>query len=128
MGVPTVVSPATKTPGVYLRVDLLAGASSPGSAKLRALIIAQRSDAGTIKPDIEIREAIGGADDARGVWGPGTQGHLGALRLFRRYGVALVHGAAPTASTGAPATGAFTLTGSPTSESSLRVVIKGVRI
>jgi len=127
-GVPTAVSPATKTPGLYLRVDLLAGASSPGSAKLRALIIAPRSDAGKITPDTQLREAIGGADDARTIWGPGTQGHLAAVRLFKRYGVALVHGVAPAASTGAPATGSFTLSGAPASESTIRITIKGVRI
>src|SRR6266536_3365558 len=100
MGVPTAVAPATKTPGLYLRVDLLAGASSPGTAKLRALIIAPKSAAGSIKADVELKEGIAGADDARAIWGPGTQGHLAAVRLFGRYGIAVVHGVAPAASAG----------------------------
>src|SRR5262249_10564457 len=39
MGLPVAVSGATKQPGLYLKVDLLAGTSSPGSARLRALLI-----------------------------------------------------------------------------------------
>lgn len=128
MGVPVAVSPATKTPGLYLRVDLLSGASSPGTAKLRALIIAPKSGAGAIKPDAEVREGLGGADDAKAIWGPGTQGHLAAVRLFGRYGVALVHGVAPAASAGAAAAGSFTLSGQPTSEMTVRITIKGVRM
>src|SRR5262249_41954085 len=58
MGLPVAVSGATKQPGLYLKVDLLAGTSSPGSARFRALLIAPKSPDGTIKSDTELRRAV----------------------------------------------------------------------
>ena len=47
MSLPLAVAPSTKTPGFYLTVNLLAGTANPGTARLRALLIAPPSAAGS---------------------------------------------------------------------------------
>lgn len=119
--IPLAVSPSTKRPGVYLSVNLFAGASSPGTAPLRALVISPKTSAGTITVDTQIKEALAGKDEARTVFGPGALGHLACVRLFDRFGTARVDAVAPTASTGVAAVGSFIFTGTPTSTCTFRV-------
>ncbi len=108
MSIPKAVSATVKSPGLYLSVNLLAGQASPGTARLRGLIIAPKSSAGTITANTDLRQAVSGPDDVKTLLGPGTPGHLAAVALFNAYGLAQVDVIAPAASAGASATGTIT--------------------
>lgn len=124
MTVPVAVASTVKTPGFYLVVDLLGEPANPGSATLRALIMAPRSSAGNLTLDTEVRPILG-PDDAATAFGPGTQGHLAAKRLFAQHGLASVDAIAPTASTGVVATATQTFTGPATGNSVVRFRVAG---
>src|SRR5687767_4013568 len=103
MGFPLAVSPSVRSPGLALSVNLLAGTSSPGTAALRALIIACKSSAGTITEDTQLIEGLAGPDDVRTYLGPGVPGHLAAKAVFAELGLALCDLVAPAAPVGVTA-------------------------
>lgn len=127
MTVPLAVEPSVKTPGVYLTVNLLAGAANPGLAALRALIIASKSSSGDIAANTEVRECFG-PDDASDALGPGTPGHLAAKSFFRRHPKGKLDVVAPTESGGAAATNTQTFSGTATQNSTIRHTIHGRQI
>lgn len=108
MGLPVAVAPTVKTPGVWLSIDLTAGAASPGSAAKKGLIIAVRSASGTITPDTQLIQSVSGEAAVATYLGTGTLGHLAAKRLFEEYGLAQVDICAPAVPAGVVATGTFT--------------------
>lgn len=124
MGVPLAVSPSVKGPGIYLRVNLLAAASSPGTATQYGLLMAPRSTAGNLTPDTEVR-LISGPDEARAAFGQKTPGYLAAVAFFQRYPAGVLYGIAPTASTGASATGTITFASTPTVARTVHADIAG---
>jgi len=113
MGVDLAVSPTVKTPGIFLTVNLLAGASSPGLAAILGLLIAPRSTVGTLVANAEVR-LIASPDDARAAWGPKTPGFLAARAFFARNTAGILYGIAPLASGGAAAAGQVTFASTPT--------------
>jgi phage tail sheath gpL-like len=124
---PLAVSPATKTPGFYLAVNLLAGSANPGTARLRALLIAPASPAGSATVG-RVYASVAGPDAVKTLAGSGTPAHLAALRLFARYGTAAVDYVACAPSPGGAAQGTITLAGAPTANTAIVVAIKGVPI
>jgi phage tail sheath gpL-like len=120
MSIPKAVASAVKTPGFYLLINLLGSPANPGSAALRALIIAPKSTAGNITPNTERRRCFGPVDAAIAV-GAGTQGHLAAKRLFQHFGLASVDIVSPPASAGVVATGTQTFTGPATENTVIRL-------
>lgn len=108
MASPVAVSPTTLTPGVYLSVDLTAGPSSPGSLALRCLLMAPKSNAGTITANTQLERGVTDASEVRTLLGPGTPGHLAAVALFRAHPTASLDVIAPAASAGSTATGTIT--------------------
>jgi phage tail sheath gpL-like len=124
MAIPKAVASSVKTPGLYLVVNLLGTPAAPGTSPLRALIMAPKSAAGNITPDTEVRRCNGPTDASAAV-GPGTQGHLTAIRLFQRFGLASVDIIAPAASEGAVATATQTFTGPATQSSTIRFRVSG---
>jgi phage tail sheath gpL-like len=112
MAIPLAVSPGTLTPGVYLIVDLLAGAASPSTGLLRIALMGSKSAAGDLTPDTEVR-AGGGADTAATAFGVGTPAHLAAKLLYGQFAAAVIDFIAPIAGTGL-ATLDITLSGVPT--------------
>jgi phage tail sheath gpL-like len=96
MSIPVVVSPAKVTPGLYISVNLLAGAAAPGTGILRVLLIAPKAASGTLTVDTEIR-AGGGPESAGVAWGVGTPGHLAAKQIYLKAPDAQIDFAAPTA-------------------------------
>ncbi|HEX4334697.1 MAG TPA: hypothetical protein VH062_02220 [Polyangiaceae bacterium] len=123
MTIPKAVSPATLTPGVYVSVDLLAGAAGPGSAPLRVLLLAPKASSGNLTVDTEIR-AGGGEATASLAYGSGSVGHLAAKQIYRKYPTAVVDFGAPTAGTGS-ATLSITASGSPVADQSVNWLIAG---
>lgn len=123
MAIPKAVNPATLTPGVYVTVDLVAGAASPGSAPLRVLMLAPKAASGTLTVDTEIR-AGGGEATAATAYGTGSIGHLCAKQLYRKFPTAVVDFGAPTAGSGS-STISLTATGSPVSDTSVNFLIHG---
>lgn len=123
MAIPVAVSPSTKTPGLYMTVDLLAGAVAPGGSVLRSVIIAPKSAAGDLTVDTEVRAGAGEAS-ASTAFGPGTQGHLCAKLLYQEFPTAVVDFIAPTAGAGT-ATLDVTAAGSPTSNQTVDIDVCG---
>lgn len=123
MSVPTAVSPGIVTPGLYLVVDLLAGAASPGTGDLRVALLASKSAAGTLTNDTEVRSG-GGESTASLAFGPGTGGHLTAKQIYARYPQAQVDFISPVPGAGT-ATLNITFTGAPASDTVVQVDIMG---
>lgn len=119
MTIPLAVAPSVKTPGLYLVVDLLGEPANPGSAPLRALLMAPKGSAGTLTNDTEVRQLFG-IDDAGTAFGPGTPGHLAAKAYFRANPLGPLYGISPAPSAGVAATGTQTFTGPATQNSSIR--------
>jgi phage tail sheath gpL-like len=124
MTIPKAVASSVKTPGLFLTVNLLAAVANPGTAALRALIIAPKSSAGDITVDTEVRQCFG-ADDVATALGAGTPGHLAAKRFFERNGLGKLDVLAPTASGGAAASETQTFSGTATENSTIRFRIHG---
>lgn len=113
MSLPTVISPTVKTPGFALRVDLLAGAASPGSDVKKACLIAVKAAGGTITADTQLVEAVAGEATVGTYLGAGTPGHLASKRLFEEYGLAQLDVCSPAAPAGVTATGTITFAAGP---------------
>jgi len=123
MTIPLAVGPGQLTPGLYLVVDLLAGAASPNSGTLRVALMGSKSSAGDMTNDTEVRQG-GGADNASVAFGPGTPAHLAAKLLYQAFPAAVVDFIAPVPGAGT-ATLNLTLTGAPTQNTSILVDIMG---
>lgn len=104
MGIPLAVQPSVRTPGLALLINMLAAPVSPGTAPLRALILAPKGSQGTITPDSQLVQGLGGEGNAATYLGAGTPGHLAAKALYTEYPLAQVDLAAPTAPAGDTAT------------------------
>jgi phage tail sheath gpL-like len=123
MSIPVAVSPSVLTPGLYLTVDLLAGAVAPGGGTLRTVIMSPKSAAGDLTADTEVRTGAGEAS-ASTAFGPGTPGHLAAKLVYDKYPAAIVDFIAPTAGAGTATLG-ITAAGSPTSNQTIDIDICG---
>lgn len=124
MPVTKAVASSVKTPGFYINVNLLGPASNPGTAILRALILAPKGSAGNIAVGTEVRQVFG-ATDAATALGAGTQGHLAAKRFFTRHPKGALDIVAPAESAGAAATGTQTFTGPATENTNIRFRVAG---
>lgn len=123
MPVTPVVSPSAVTPGLYLTVNLIAGAASTGAGNRRIAIIASASASGNIGVGTE-RRTIASADEAATALGPGTLGHLAAKIIFQTWTAAPVDVVAPTPGA-TVSTLAVTAAGAPTSASVADVDVCG---
>jgi len=123
MSIPQAVSPGTVTPGLFLSVDLLAGAASPNSGTLRVALMAAKASTGNLTNDTEVR-AGGGEASAGTAFGIGASGHLAAKQLYAKYPLAQVDFISPVPGAG-QATIGITFAGAPTSNTSVLVNIAG---
>lgn len=124
MPITKAVASSVKTPGFYLLLNLLGAPANPGTAQLRALIMAPKSSAGNITANTEVRQCYGPTDVATAL-GAGTPGHLASKAFFKRFPLGVLDVVAPTASAGAAATGTQTFTGPATENSTIRFRIHG---
>lgn len=123
MTIPLAVSPGTLTPGLYLKVNLVAGAAAASVGELRVLLIAPKSSSGDLTTDTEVR--TGGGEASAGVaFGSGTPGHLAAKQLYSSLATAIVDFVAPVAGEGT-AVSTITLSGAPTSNNSVVITLVG---
>lgn len=116
MPIPTAVAPAIVTPGLYISVNLLSGAATPGSGLLKILLMCPKGS-GDLTANSEIR-AGAGPDSAATAYGSGTPGHLMAKQIYAKYPAAQVYFCAPTAGATA-STLNVTASGVPTSNTSV---------
>lgn len=123
MTVPLAVSPSAKTPGVYVSVDLSAGAAAAGVGTLSILLIAPKSSSGDLTDDSEIRAGAGEASAAT-AFGRGTIGHRMAELIYGQDAGAQVDFAAPTAG-GGTATLDVTASGVPTADNAVEFNVDG---
>lgn len=123
MSIPTAVSPSQLTPGLYLTVDLLAGASSPGGGVLNILLMGGKSSGGDLTADTEVR-AGGGAETAATAFGAGTPAHLAAKLLYGQFPAAQVDFISPAIGAGV-ATLNVTATGSPSGNNAVLFDVMG---
>jgi phage tail sheath gpL-like len=127
MAIPLAVAPTTLGPGLYLTVDLLAAAATPGSQPLKAAIVAPKSSAGNLTNDTEIRRA-GSANDGSTGYGIGSPGHLVLQRFLEKNPTAIVDMISPTPSAGASAAGSLTFSGTVLTDYNILVTICGRQI
>ncbi len=119
------VASTVKSPGFYLTIDLLGGASGPSTGANRILIMSPKnSSGGDLTVDTEVRQVFG-ADDCSDGFGAGNPGHLCAKKVFEHNGFARVDILAPTASAGAAAAITQTFTGPASANSTIRFRIHG---
>ncbi len=123
MAIPLAVGPGQLTPGLYLVVDLLAGAASPGTGTLRVALMATKSSAGTLTDNTEVR-AGGGETTAQTAFGIGTAGALAAKQIYDVFPAAVVDFISPLAGAGL-ATLDVTATGVPTGNNTVLVDVMG---
>ena len=126
-GPPLVVSPTNKTPGLFLRVNLLYGVVSPGSAGLRSLIVGPKISSGDMVVDTEVRtiNSMADVETAAGVGSLPALCYAAALAKDPTIKCDLV---CPTASAGASAVGTITPSGTISTDGTIRVTIQGVVI
>lgn len=125
MAIQTPVSPNVKTPGFYLRLNLLGAEVSSGEEPLDVLLLSQKNTAdGDITPDTEIRQVFG-PDDVGISHGTGSQGHVTAQALFTSYPGASVYVGAPVAPAGTAREQSYIITGTATENTVVRYVISG---
>ena len=122
------LAPSTRSPAVGVKVNFTKGAASPGSSRLRGLVIAVASSTGSLAgSDGTIKQAVSGADDFATYLGPASPGHLFAKALFVECPTAyldLVTALAPTGNT-ATATVTFDDTSPVTADRTVTVTIAG---
>lgn len=123
MSIPLAVSPSVKTPGLYMTIDLLAGAASPGGGTLRVALLASKDSNGDLTNDTEVRAGAGEAS-AKTAFGQGTIGHLAAKWLYTEYGAAQVDFVSPAPGSGT-ATLQITLAGAPASNNVIDATVMG---
>lgn len=123
MGVPTAVAASVLTPGIFVTVDLLAGAANPGTGAINILLIAPKTSAGNLTVDTEVRAGTG-LGSALTAYGAGAIGYLAARALYAKDPAATVDFCAPTAGSGA-ATISITATGSPAADTAVNLTIAG---
>ncbi len=124
-GPPLVVSPTNKTPGLFLRVNLLYGVVSPGSAALRCLIVGPKNSAGGAQtPDTEVR-TISSMADIEAAAGVGSLPALAYKAALQRDPTIKCDLICPTESNGGAATGTITPSGTISTDGTIRVVISG---
>lgn len=123
--IPLAVAPSVRSPGLYLAVDLKSGAPSPGSAALRAVLIAPKTSSGTITVNTELAQSVSGEAEAAVLGGAGSLLHLGARRFFEENPLGTLDVVAPILS-GTAATGTLTFAGTPTGAWSIDLRVKGV--
>jgi phage tail sheath gpL-like len=124
MSAPLAVDPSNPKPGLYLSVPLLRGATSPGAAGIRALLLAPPATAqGDATADTEIRPVFSKEDvETAGGRGPGYYAYQA---LFANDPQALVDFIKVTESAGAAAAQTLTFAGAPTSNMTFRVWVMG---
>jgi hypothetical protein len=127
MPVPVAVAPSVRSPGAYLSVNLLAGASTPGSGQLKVLVLATKSSVGTITPDTQLVQNVG-PSEGETYFGTGTPGHLALKALFPEYGLASVDIMAPLVSGGVVASVVLTFASTPTIARTFILQIAGRQI
>lgn len=113
MTLPKAVTSSVKTPGFYLRINLLASAANPGSSVLRGLLIAHKRSTGTIVEGTEVRQCFG-PDEVRTALGEGIIGHLAAIQMFLAFPGLSLDVVAPAAPAGDAAEQTFTISGTTT--------------
>lgn len=123
MAIPLAVSPSQLTPGLYLTVDLLSSAASPGTGTLRVALMGDKSSAGDLTVDSEVRVGAGEASAAVG-FGTGMPAHLAAKQLYGQFQAAIVDFVAVTSGAGT-ATLDITFSGVPTSNNAVDVDVMG---
>lgn len=126
MSAPLVVSPTNKTPGLFLRVNLLYGVVSPGAAGLRSLIVGPKNTTGgDMTADTEVRSIYSMADveAAAGVGSLPALCYAAALKKDPTIKCDLL---CPTESGGAAATGTITPSGTISTDGTIRCTIHGV--
>ncbi|MFZ5896813.1 MAG: hypothetical protein ACOY0T_37500 [Myxococcota bacterium] len=124
MALPKAVTSSTKTPGFYLRIDLLAGPANAGSSALRALLVAHALPTGDITPDDEVRRCYR-PDDVALALGNGSIGHLAAIQMFLAFGALDLDVVAPAAPSGATAQQTLSVAGAPTDTNQFLINIAG---
>jgi phage tail sheath gpL-like len=127
MPAPLAVAPSNPRPGMYIVVNFLRGATSPGAAGLRAAIVSPPATAGgDITVGTEVRSVFS-AEEVETACGK-APAYFAYKAIQANDNQALVDLVVCAASAGAAAAQTLTFAGAPTSNQSFRLWIQGVSI
>lgn len=121
-----VIPTSNKVPGTYIQVSFGVGPSSAGDAPRRICITGNMTSSGTAT--VEKTYLCLSADDAKTLWGAGSEMHLEAAAIFAVYPSALVYGCAITESAGTESSGTLTYAGTATAAGAVTVQVNGQTI
>lgn len=124
MPAPKAMSSSVKTPGFYLKVNLLAAASAVGGGLVTAALVSSKLASGDITANTEVRTTYG-PDDVAQALGPNSPGHLFAVQFFQKVKTIPLDVVSPTPPSGATATITHTVAGAPTDTNSWEIDVAG---
>lgn len=127
MALTSVIDTSNKVPGAYLQVSLGVGRRSAGSAAREVLLVGNKTASGSSA--VEVVQPLYSLDDARTLFGAGSELFMMAKAAFEANPNVTLHGIAVTESAGTAATGTITLTSGPaTAAGTFETWIGGERI
>jgi phage tail sheath gpL-like len=124
MPAPKAMSSSVKTPGFYLKVNLLAAASAVGGGLVTAALISSKLASGTITNDTEVRTCYG-PDDVAVALGQNGPGHLFSIQFFQHVKTIPLDVVSPVPPSGSTATIVHTASGTPTDTNTWELDVAG---
>lgn len=123
MSLVPVIDPSVKRPGAFMKLSLGVGPSNIGDAPLKELLFGNKTTSGTAV--VNKVYAILSPEDAKTLFGAGSELHLMALAAFAAYKGVTLYGIAITESAGVAANATLTFTGPATSAGAVEVTVAG---
>ncbi len=123
MSLVPVIDPSVKVPGAFVKISLGVGPSNIGDAPRKNFHVGNKTSSGT--GVIGKLYAILSADDAKTLWGAGSELHLMAIAAFAAYKGVTLYQMAITSSVGVAASATLTFTGPATSAGTVEVTVGG---
>jgi phage tail sheath gpL-like len=124
MPAPKAMSSSVKTPGFYLKVNLLAAASAVGGGLVTAALVSSKLSTGDITNDTEVRTCYGPDDVARAL-GQNGPGHLFSVQFFQQVKTIPLDVVSPVPPSGSAATIVHTASGTPSDTNTWELDVAG---
>lgn len=122
----SIIGTSIKVPGAFVKVTLGVGPQSAAAGAKKVLLFGNKTSAGTAT--VETVYQITSKDQARELFGPGSELHLMAKYALAAYPAITLYAIAITASAGTAATGTFVLSGTATADGVYEITCLGETI
>lgn len=123
MTLTSVLPAADKRPGIWIRTSLGVGPTGAGASPRTICLAGNKTSAGTAT--VATRYLVGGVDDAKTLFGAGSELAVALEALFDVYESVTVYAIAVAESGGTAATGTLTATGTATADGTIEVTYCG---